>query len=296
MSITFDETSRYVQAGPTRIHYHEAGTGPVLVCIHGGAPGAFGWSNFRHNIDALSKHFRVLVVDLPGYGKSDKPVVEGGRNAFYAATFRSFFQALGIEKAHVLGMATGGAVAIKMAIEFPELIDRLILVSAAGGHSMFHVKPLQTASQIYYGGSGPSFDKMRIYLEQLLFDKSLITDEIVRERYEASVEPEFMEQAPEGRSKTRHTPPDLWKELDRIKAKTLIMWGRENRAQNVENAIFMHSRIADSQLHIFGQCGLWVPYEKQHAFNALVANFLQDDSAHDAVSSEPTPQSAVTVE
>ena len=143
---------------------------------------------------------------------------------------------------------------------------------------MFHVRPLQSASQIYYGGEGPSMEKMRDYLNQLVFDKTLVTDAVVRERYEASVEPEFMVQAPEGRSSVRHTPENLWKELDRITAQTLIMWGRENRAQNFENAIFMHTRIKDSQLHIFGQCGLWVPYEKKAEFNAQVINFLTPDS------------------
>lgn len=275
MSVTFDSTSRFVQAGPTRIHYHEAGQGPTLVCIHGGAPGAFGWGNFGRNMACLARHFRVLVVDLPGYGKSDKPPIESGRNAFYARTFRDMLDALGIDKAHVLGMATGGAVAITMAVEFPERIDRLILVSSAGGLTMYHVKPRMTASQIYYGGTGPSLDKMHDYVSQLVFDPSLVTDEVVRERYEASVDPEFMVQAPEGRSAVRHTPEALWKSVDRIKAKTLIVWGRENRAQNVEAAIFLHSRIQDSRLHVFGHCGLWVPYEKSQEFNDLVINFLR---------------------
>lgn len=273
-SLGYAATSRFVQAGPTRLHYHEAGVGPVLLCLHGGAPGAFGWGNFGRNLPALSRHFRVLMVDLPGYGQSDKPLVEQDRNAFYAQTFRDMLRALGIASAHVLGMATGGAIAIRMALEFPEMMDRLLLVSAAGGLSMYGVRPLQTASQIYYGGSGPSLEKMRDYLQQLVFDPALVTDEVVRERYEASVDPAFMMQAPEGRSHKRHTPESLWKEVDRIRAKTLIIWGRENRAQNFENAVFLHSRIRDSELHVFGQCGLWVPYEKSDAFHQLVRDFL----------------------
>lgn len=275
MMLTYDNTSRFVQAGATRLHYHEAGQGPVLLCIHGGAPGAFGWGNFGRNMAALAERFRVLIVDLPGYGRSDKPEVgAGGRNLFYAQAMREMLHALGIEKAHVLGMATGGAAAIRMAVDFPEIIDQLVLVSSAGGLAMHHVKPLQTASQIYYGGSGPSLEKMRDYLRQLVHDPALVTDEVVRERYDASVEPEFMVQAPEGRSAVRHTPEALWKELDRIKARTLIVWGRENRAQNMEAAVFMHTRIRRSRLHVFGECGLWVPYEKADEFNRLVIDFL----------------------
>jgi len=273
--LTYENTSRFVQAGATRLHYHEAGQGPVLLCIHGGAPGAFGWGNFGRNLAALAERFRVLVVDLPGYGRSDKPEVASGRNAFYVQAMRELLAALGIEKAHVLGMATGGAVAIRMAVDFPDLIDQLVLVSSAGGLAMFHIKPLQTASQIYYGGSGPSREKMRDYLRQLVHDPAVTTDDVVRERYDASVEPEFMVQAPEGRTAQRHTPEALWKDLDRIQARTLIVWGRENRAQNMEAAVFMHTRIRRSRLHVFGECGLWVPYEKADEFNRLVIDFLK---------------------
>src|ERR1700722_11675617 len=86
-ALTAASTSKFVQAGDTKIHYHEAGTGPVLLCIHGGAPGAFGWGNFGQNMQELSKSFRTLIVDLPGYGQSDKPTITGGRYAFYAKTF-----------------------------------------------------------------------------------------------------------------------------------------------------------------------------------------------------------------
>ena len=277
--LTYDTTSRFAQAGRVRVHYHEAGEGPVLLCIHGGAPGAFGWGNFGRNMEELSRHFRVIVVDLPGYGKSDKPDVVSGRNAMYAEVMVAFLESLGIDRAHVLGMATGGAVGIRLAVEHPALVDRLVLVSSAGGQTMFGLRRKVTASQVYYGGNGPTPEKMRDYLSQLLYDPSLITEDVVRERYEASVEPEFMEQAPEGRTTTRHTPEDLWKRLDEIQAQTLIVWGRENRAQSYENAVFMLSRIPRAQLHVFGECGLWVPFEKPSEFNSLVTGFIRGKKA-----------------
>lgn len=211
---------------------------------------------------------------MPGYGQSDKPVIEGNRHAVCADLFHGMLGALAIEKAHVLGMATGGAVAAIMAIEYPAAVDQLILVSSAGGPSIFQVKSQKSASQVYLGGSGPSVEKMRDYLEQLVYDPALITHEVVNERYQASIAEDFIKQAPEGRGNVRKAAPDLWKRLDQIKAKTLIIWGRENRAQNYENAIFMLKMIANSQVHIFGQCGLWVPYEKAAEFNELVTRFL----------------------
>ncbi len=278
MPLTAEETSKFVQAGDVKIHYHEAGSGPAVVLIHGGAPGAYGWGNFGRNMDALAENFRTIIVDLPGYGKSDKPEVAGGRYAFYAKTFKAMFEALGIDKAHVVGMATGGGAAIMMAVEYPEIIDKLVLVSSAGGMSNTQLNPSegQKVIQAYYGGEGPSFEKMRRYLEMMMYDKNLITDDVIQERYDASIQPEFMVQAPEGRgAANQQVTEPVWKDMDRIKADTLIVWGRDNRVQGYDNALFMLMRIPNVQLHIYGKTGLWVPVERAKEFNQLVTNFLQ---------------------
>lgn len=274
---TAESTSRYINADGVRIHYHEAGSGPVLLCIHGGAPGAYGWGNFGQNVPELAEHFRVLVVDLPGYGKSDKPTITGGRYSFYARTFGVMLQALDIERAHVVGMATGGAAAMVMAVEHPQLVDRLVLVSSAGGLPLFTPMPSegQKVIQSYYGGEGPSLAKMRAYLEMMMYDSAAVTEELVSERYEASIEPEFMMQAPEGRGPAnRPVVEQVWRELDRIAAPTLVVWGRDNRVQGYDNALFMLNRIPDVQVHIFGQTGLWVPFERPGQFNRLLLGFL----------------------
>lgn len=268
------ESSRFVTINGYQLHYHDVGSGPLLLCIHGGAPGATGWGNFGRNVPALSQRFRTVVVDLPGYGGSDKPNIQSGRHEFYAEMMVGLIRALGETQAHVLGMATGGSVAMIMAIRYAEVVSRLILVSSAGSRSMFGMRPLRSASFEYLSGEGPTPEKMRTYLEQLIYDKSLITDGLIQERYEASIEPEFLKNAPEGRSTKRHTPSDLWKSVDQISCETLIIWGRENRTHSYEAALFLHSLIRNSQVHIFGQCGLWVPYEKMSEFNQLVLNFL----------------------
>lgn len=274
--LTAASTSKYVQAGDVKIHYHEAGSGPVLLCIHGGAPGAFGWGNFGQNMAELSKTFRTLIVDLPGYGKSDKPKISGGRYAFYGRTFAAMLDALGIEKANLLGMATGGAAAMMLAINHPEHVDRLILVSSAGGFPLFSPTPTEGQKIIgqYYGGTGPSLEKMRTYLQMMMYDPALVSDEVIQERYDASIEPEFMVQAPEGRAEAGPVTEPLWDEIHRISAKTLVVWGRDNRVQGYENALFMLNRIPDVEVHIYGKTGLWVPFERAEAFCKLVNTFL----------------------
>lgn len=278
MTLTRENTSRFVQAGSVKVHYHEAGSGPVLLCIHGGAPGAFGWGNFGRNLQALSRHFRTLIVDLPGYGLSDKPVIEGPRTGFYARTFRDMLDALGIDKAHVLGLATGGSVALKMALDMPDRVDRLVVVSSPGGLSLFQPRPPQPGTHNYYGGAGPSLERMRSIVERLVYDKSILTEDVIRERYEASVEPEFMEQAPEGRGgEAGQTLEPMWQDLHKIQAETLIIWGRNNDTLNYDSALFMLTRIPKARVHIHGNCGLWVPYEKMEEFNSNVTGFLSVD-------------------
>jgi 2-hydroxy-6-oxonona-2,4-dienedioate hydrolase/4,5:9,10-diseco-3-hydroxy-5,9,17-trioxoandrosta-1(10),2-diene-4-oate hydrolase len=271
--ITEQSTSRFVDADGVRVHVHDAGSGPVLVCIHGGAPGAYGWGNFGQNVEALSQHFRVLVVDLPGYGKSEPPHFGDTLYASYARTIRAALHALGIERAHILGMATGGAVAVVMAVDFPELVDCLVLVSAAGGLPLFTPMPSegQKAIKAYYQGEGPSLERMRSYLEMLIYDPTLITDEIVQERFDASLaaEPNIAE----GGSRRPPAEP-VWKDLDRIGSRTLVVWGRDNRVQGYDNSLFMLNRIPNVEVHLYGKTGLWVPFERSDDFNRLLLAFL----------------------
>ena len=267
-TLTFDATSGYVTAAGVRLHLHEAGTGPLLLLIHGGAPGAFGWGNFGQNIDAFADRFRTVIVDLPGYGRSESPTIEGGRYATYARVFAALIGELGADRAHVVGMATGGAAAIALAVDYPHLVDRLVLVSSAGGLPMFTPMPSegQKAIRAYPQGEGPTREKMRAYLEMMMYDASLITDDLVEERYQASLTGAPAESA------SNNEP--LWQRLHAIAAPTLVIWGRDNRVQGYDNALFMLQRIPDVELHVFGRTGLWVPYERARRFEAVVTDFL----------------------
>lgn len=275
--VTREATSRFVDANGVRVHLHDAGAGPVVLCVHGGAPGAYGWGNFGQNVEALAQHFRVLVVDLPGYGQSEEPRFEGGLYASYARTLKDMLDALGVDRAHVIGLATGGAVAVVMAVEYPEVVDRLVLVSSAGGLPLFTPTPTEGQKVIrsYYAGEGPSLRRMRAYLEMMVYDPDLITDDIVEERFAAS-----MASDPSIAEGGVHRPPgeQVWRDLDRIGASTLVVWGRDNRVQGYDNALFMLNRIPDVQVHVYGRTGLWVPFERRDEFNRLVLAFLQSSA------------------
>lgn len=267
---TAESTSRTLEVDGANVHFHDAGEGPVLLCIHGGAPGAYGWGNFGPSVPHLAAYRRVLAVDLPGYGSSDPREIDGGRYGFYADLFVHLLDELGIDRVDLLGMATGGAVAMMMALHHAERVNNLVLVSTAGGLPLFSVMPSegQKAIRSYYRGEGPSMERMRSYIELMMYDQSLITDELVAERYEASIANARVDES-------KATSEPVWRDVDGIKARTLIVWGRENRVQGFDNGLYLLKQIPHADFHIFSRAGLWVPYERPEDFARVVRTFLE---------------------
>ena len=271
-----EPTGKFAKAGDVRIHYHEIGTGYPLICIHGAGPGATAWSNFKGNVGELSKHYRAILMDMPQYGKSDKPIIEGGRLAFLARVVRDFMEALDIKRAHFVGNSMGGQAALKLAIDNPDNVDRVVVIGSAPikAGSIFQPMPLEGIRNIrnYYRNDGPSLSKMRQVLESLVCNTSLITDEIVQERYQASIDPETVEVF----KKPPAEAEDLYFELGKVRAKTLLAWGQDDRAGALDVALLMLRLLRDGRLYVFPKCGHWAHVEHRDEFNRIVLQFFQD--------------------
>lgn len=278
MPTAVEPEGKFAQAGKVRIHYHEFGTGYPLICIHGAGPGATAWSNFKGNVGELSKHFRAILMDMPQYGKSDKPFIEGGRLSFLARTINDFMDVLAIKKAHILGNSMGGQAALKLAIDYPDRADRIAVIGSSPikAGSIFQPMPLEGIRAIrnYYRGEGPTLAKMRQVLESLVSNTSLITDDLVRERFEASTDPGTVELFKKG------TPDaeDLYFELVNVKSKTLLLWGQDDRAGALDVALLMLRRLQDARLYLFPRCGHWAQVEHRDEFNRVVIQFFKDGS------------------
>lgn len=112
------ETSQFVTVNAPglenfRLHFNDAGKGSAVVMLHGGGPGASGWSNFYKNIDAfVAAGFRVLLLDCPGFNKSDEIVSAMVRPLLNAHAVKALLDHLGIDKAHLVGNSLGGATAL----------------------------------------------------------------------------------------------------------------------------------------------------------------------------------------
>jgi 4,5:9,10-diseco-3-hydroxy-5,9,17-trioxoandrosta-1(10),2-diene-4-oate hydrolase len=270
---------KFAQAGNLKIHYHEAGSGYPLICIHGAGPGASGWSNFKGNVSEFSKHYRTILFDMPQFGKSDKPVIKDARLAFLAEAIQAFMAKLGIQKAHFIGNSMGGQAALKLAADYPERVDRLVVIGSGAikAGSIFQPMPLEAIRNIanYYKDEGPTVAKMRQLLESLVCNKSLLTEELVQERFEASNDPELIE------LHGKHGAPvteDLYFDLLKVKAKTLVVWGQDDRAGALDVGLFMLRRLQDARMYIFPRCGHWAHVEHRDEFNRVVLDFFQDPS------------------
>lgn len=266
---------RFTKAGDLNIHYGERGSGHPLICLHGTGPGSDAYSNFRHNVGPLSEHYRVVLVDLPRFGKSDKIVVNEPRLDFLSRVIRETMDSIGIESAHVLGNSMGGQTAMKLAIDSPERVDKLVLLApAAVGFSLFTPMPTEAVKQIagYYKGDGPSLDKMRRLMKSLAYDPEFVTEQMVQQRYEASIDPEVLE-VNRGPHWQRQS---LEGELEKCAAPALLVWGQDDRASALDVGLLLLRKLPDARLHVFGRCGHWAQSEHASEFNRIVLDFLAD--------------------
>jgi 4,5:9,10-diseco-3-hydroxy-5,9,17-trioxoandrosta-1(10),2-diene-4-oate hydrolase len=266
--------SRYAEIGDgLRIHYHEVGTGPALICLHGAGPGATAWSNFKGNIDALSAEHRVYLVDMPQFGKSSKPVITGPRLTAFTGMIEKFMVAANIDKADFIGNSFGGQISLKMAIDAPARVRSVTIIgSTPVAISAMAPMPSEGVRLIanYYRGEGPSLEKLRYLLSTLVYDASFLTDDILRERYETSLDPELIKV----NTGPRPEYEDLTPEFRKITAPTLIVWGAEDRAGPIDIGLFMTRAIPNARMHVFNKCGHWAQVEKTAEFNELVLAFL----------------------
>ncbi|MEV5987467.1 alpha/beta fold hydrolase [Streptomyces sp. NPDC052051] len=264
----------------------ETGEGPVLVMLHGGGPGASGAANYHQNLPALARHFRVVLPDQPGFGDSYRPSEEElGQRSITEITVDALYQALdalGIDTFHLLGNSLGGAAALAMAQQRPERVTRLVLMAPGGGWLPFGPTPTEGQKEMfrYYNGGGPSEKKMAAFIRTMVFDHRQFGEDVVRARYEASLDEShiaFYHRYNAAFARRGGMDP-LWRELHRITAPTLLLWGRDDRTITLDGAQLMLKNIRDVQLHVFGRCGHWVQLERQREFDELVTGFLREQA------------------
>ncbi len=282
---TAEATSRFADLpSGLRLHYHEAGETslPTVVLLHGGGPGASAWSNFGATLAALSDRFHVLAVDQPCFGRSSKPDSLDRQFFTYSAdALAELFDQLGIGKAHLVGNSLGGGTAVRFALDHGDRAGRLVLMAPGGlGLNILSADPTEGIKKLYAFAAppGPSKAKLAEFLRTLVFDQSMITDELVDERFAYAADPETLRaMAAMGASFTDPAAFEesmLWREAYRLRQRVLLVWGREDRVNPLDGAFAALKLIPRAELHVFGRCGHWAMLEKFEEFNRLTAEFL----------------------
>ena len=253
-------------------NYHRAGSGPVVLLVHGSGPGVSAWANWRLTIPALAERFTVLAPDVVGFGFTDRPEGFDYSLGSWRSHLLGFADALGLDRFSVVGNSFGGGLAISMAAHAPERVERLVLMGAAG--VCFPI----TEGLDRVWGYEPSLEAMRGLLDVFAHDPAFATDELAALRYAASVRPGFQESfaamfpAPRQRwVDSLATPEDV---IAALPHRALVVHGRDDRVIPLANAYRLLDLIDDSQLHVFGRCGHWTQIEHADEFNRLVGDFL----------------------
>src|SRR5262249_37848747 len=152
--------------------------------------GASGWSNFSQNVEALSRHFRLLIVDQPGYGKSQKTLPPNGeaRSVFGARLSLGLLDRLEIDRVHLIGNSLGGRTALVMALKAPERIGKLVLMGPGGGSlSLFTPEPSEGMKVLkdFYAPPGPTIERMEALVRVMMFDASRAPAGLTESRFAA---------------------------------------------------------------------------------------------------------------
>lgn len=265
-----------VDASGIRTHYWDYGSGEPLLLLHGSGPGVSAWANWRLNMEPLAERgHRVLALDLVGFGYTERP-----DDVYYSLdTWRdhvwSFLEAMDVERVAIVGNSLGGRIALAMAAQHPERISRMVLMGAPGvGMTLTEGLKALRAYQ-------PSEQNMRqMLLDCFAVDKSIITDDLVKTRYEASMAPGAFEAYTEMFSE-RHAGSQLGiteEQARAIDTRALLLHGREDKVVPVDVAWNMVRLLPNADLSVFARCGHWTQIERANDFNQVVDQFVRSES------------------
>lgn len=261
-----------------QLHYNDCGVGnEVVVMLHGSGPGATGWANFNRNIEPLVEAgFRIILLDCPGWGKSDTIVSTSSRSDLNATALKGMLDALDIEKVHILGNSMGGHSAVAFALRYPERVKKLILMGGGtGGASLFTPMPAEGIKRLNKLYREPTIENLKEMMDIFVFDTSDLTEELFQTRLNNILaNQDHLTNFVKSLEANPKQFPDFSPRLGEISAETLVVWGRQDRFVPMDTGLRLMAGIPKAQLHLFNQCGHWVQWEHADTFNRLTIDFL----------------------
>ena len=264
-----------VPVGDLDIHYRDHGQagGDVVVFVHGSGPGASGYSNFKKNTDAfVAAGYRAIVPDLPGFGYSSKPTDRDYTTTFFGTHLVGLLDALGIGEFALIGNSLGGAISIRVALDYPDRVAKLILMAPGGIEELdtYLAMPAMAKMISNFVDGVLDRDGLRRVLETLVYDPVHVNDALVDERWAI-----LRQQPPEVLG--RMVIPNMERELERIQCPVLSFWGVDDEMLPASGGLKI-TRACKLSRHVeVAECGHWVMVEHTRLFNAACLDFLAID-------------------
>lgn len=273
----------YAAAGGVKYHYIPMGAGDPVIFLHGGGPGCTAWSDFGPVAPLFARDRACYLVDILQYGRSEKCTISGPMWDFHAAKTVALMDSLGIDRADFVCNSWGGTIALNLAAKYPERVRSQVIT---GSMPVFHgpLAPLpeggrrgRNARDAYYGGEGPTWDKMRELMARLeWYDPDEIPDTTVTMRYEQSLDAEEMALAARSDS-PRGEWQDLSAELGRIEAPVLFCWGMYDAFLTPDYPLMLARMVPRGHLYVMDRASHHLQEERPHDYHAVVSGFLSQD-------------------
>jgi pimeloyl-ACP methyl ester carboxylesterase len=279
-SLHHGERSQFAEVDGLRIHYQEFGesTAPTIILIHGFSASTYTW---RETAPLLAeKGFRVLVVDLIGFGFSQKPKWLDYTIEMQAEMIVRFMNRLGIGRATLIGSSYGGAVAQSVALDDPERVEKLVLVGTVFNDEVRKMPLTKLVTLPLFGEAlTPFLTSSKTYIRARMRHTLATTNHnlIDENRIQSVMRP--LQAADAHRSLFRTlrnwNASRLEQNAEFIEHPTLLVWGEDDRVIPLHNGIALHRAIKDSRLVVFKDCG-HVPHEEYaEDFVELAGEFCQ---------------------
>ena len=280
--LTHDGTSRTLETPRGTLHYHEAGDGPPLLLLHGSGPGVSGWANYRGNLGVFAEHFRTLVLDFPGFGKSYS--CEGSPMVAALPAVLDFLDGMSLDAVPVVGNSMGGNVAARLTAGHPERVSRLVTIGGIG-LPVFSPSPPEGIKLLVQFVEDPTRERLMAWMESMVYDSAILTDEFVEMRWQAATDPAALADVRKlfnagSLAAMRNTSANAAATVDmlaRIQAPTLITFGRDDRVTPLDSSLIPMRLIPKCELHVFYDCGHWAMIERKAEFESTVCSFLTRD-------------------
>lgn len=280
---THDGTRRTLETAKGTLHYHEAGAGEPLLLLHGSGPGVSGWSNYAGNLPAFAEHFRTLVLDFPGFGKSysceENPMLTA------LPSVVDFLDGMGIDKVAVVGNSMGGNVASRLAATYPDRVKRLVTIGGVGT-PVYSASPPEGIKLLVAFVEDPTRENLMAWMESMVYDPAILTEEFVESRWRTASDPAALSDVKRlfngaslagMRVRNGQAVVGQIETLTKITAPTLLTWGRDDRVTPLDSSLMPMRLIEKCELHVFHNCGHWAMIERKAEFESVVMAFLLRD-------------------